>query len=130
MIDMQIRTINFILYGIIALLLILTLTSIVNTVNGSIDNRRREFAVIKSVGIDDKSFHKMIFLESTIIAFKGIISGLVISYILVKWSMIKYNNLILVVAVDSNDMKLIEFPIKEELIGVSFILAIMHITFI
>ena len=44
--------------------------------------RKKEFAVLKSVGMSDKEFKKMIILESSLYSFKSLIYGLIISLVI------------------------------------------------
>ncbi len=59
--------------------------NILNTVSTSIKLRRREFAVLRSVGMNKKSFNKMIMIESAFYSIKSLLYGLplgiVISYL-------------------------------------------------
>lgn len=68
------KIIKVFMYGFILLISLITFVNIINTITTSIAARRREFAMIKSVGITPKAFDKMIALESM---FYGIYSLLV-----------------------------------------------------
>lgn len=52
------------IYGFITLITIISIMNIINTISNSMNERRREFAMIRSVGMTPKSFKKMIYLES------------------------------------------------------------------
>ncbi|MCM1286304.1 MAG: FtsX-like permease family protein [Acetobacter sp.] len=58
------KVIKVFMYGFIALITMVTFVNIINTITTSIASRRRELAMIKSVGITPRGFKKMISLES------------------------------------------------------------------
>ncbi len=66
-------------YGFITLITLVTLANIVNTVSTSIDLRRREFAMYKSVGATQKGFYKMVLLESIFYGLRALIIALPLS---------------------------------------------------
>lgn len=66
-------------YGFIALITLITVANIINTISTSIDTRRREFAMIKSVGAAPKGFKKMITLESMFYGVKSLVFAIPIS---------------------------------------------------
>lgn len=51
-------------FGFIALITLISIMNIINTISNSMNERRREFAMIRSVGMTPKSFKKMIYYES------------------------------------------------------------------
>ena len=68
------------LYGFIAIITAICIANIFNTISTSISLRRREFAMLKSVGMTPKSFNKMINYESWFYGIKGLLYGLPISF--------------------------------------------------
>lgn len=60
----QNKVIKVFMYSFILLITMITFTNIINTITTSIALRRREFAMIKSVGITPSGFKKMISFES------------------------------------------------------------------
>lgn len=58
------KVIKIFMYGFILLITMITFVNIINTITTNVASRRREFAVIKSVGITPKDFEKMVSLES------------------------------------------------------------------
>lgn len=66
-------------YGFVALISLITVFNIINTISSSIASRKKEFAMMKSVGITPKGFNKMIMLESAFYGIKAVIFGLPIS---------------------------------------------------
>lgn len=69
------------IYGFIALITLITLANITNTISTGIDLRRKEFAMLKSVGTTQKGFYKMICLESILYAVKSLIIAIPLSII-------------------------------------------------
>ena len=77
------NTVTFVIqvfvYGFIALISLITVANIINTVSTNIALRRKEFAMLKSVGTTPKGFSKMISLESVFYALKAVVIGVPIS---------------------------------------------------
>ena len=67
------------LYGFVALITLIGVTNIFNTVSTNVALRRREFAMLKSVGLTPGGFNKMINYESTFYGLKALAYGLPIS---------------------------------------------------
>jgi len=66
-------------YGFIVLITAISIANIFNTISTSISLRKREFAMLKSVGMTGKSFNKMISYESIFYGLKALLYGLPIS---------------------------------------------------
>lgn len=66
-------------YGFIILISLICIANIFNTVSTNIALRRREFAMLRSVGMTPKSFGKMIRFESIFYGIKGLLYGIPIS---------------------------------------------------
>lgn len=77
------NTIAFVLqvfvYGFIALITLITIANIINTISTGIAMRRKEFAMLKSVGTTPKGFRKMVMLESVFYGLKALVFALPIS---------------------------------------------------
>lgn len=87
----QIQTlliIQIFVYGFIALMILFSLLNIVNMMSASIDKRKKEFAMMLSVGMSPTGIKKMIFYESLIYGLKTFLYGLPIC-ILIEWTMYK-----------------------------------------
>lgn len=86
------NTVVFILevfvYGFIVLITLITVANIINTISTGIQMRRKEFAMLKSVGTTPKGFRKMVSLESVFYGLKALIFALPIS-ILISYAMNK-----------------------------------------
>ena len=70
------------IYGFIALISLITIFNIINTVSTGIAMRKKEFAMLKSVGTTPKGFNKMIALESAFYGIKALLFGLPISAVI------------------------------------------------
>ena len=70
------------MYGFTALLTLIAVANIVNTISTGVLLRRKEFAMYKSVGMAQGGFKKMIFLETVLYGLKALMAGLPISVIL------------------------------------------------
>lgn len=66
-------------YGFIALITLITIANIINTISTGIALRRKEFAMLKSVGTTPSGFRKMISLESVFYGLKALVFALPIS---------------------------------------------------
>jgi putative ABC transport system permease protein len=69
-------------YGFIVLITMITIANIINTISTGIALRRKEFAMLKSVGTTPKGFTKMISLESAFYGMKAVIFGIPISLLI------------------------------------------------
>ncbi len=74
--------INIFLYGFITVISLIGVTNIFNTITTSMSLRKREFAVLKSIGMTSKEFNRMINLESIFIGSKSLIYGTIIGTII------------------------------------------------
>ena len=66
-------------YGFICLITLICLVNVFNTITTSMLLRTREFAMIRSVGMDSKSFNKMIRFESLFYGLKALLYGIPLS---------------------------------------------------
>lgn len=69
-------------YGFITLISLITIANIINTISANIALRRKDFAMLKSVGTTPKGFSKMVSLESVFYALKAVIFGVPISVLI------------------------------------------------
>ena len=70
------------IYGFIVLITLITIANIINTISTGISLRRKEFAMLKSVGITPKGFRKMICLESFFYGERALIVAIPVSLFL------------------------------------------------
>ena len=70
------------MYGFTVLLTLIAIANIVNTISTGVLLRRKEFAMYKSVGLDNTGFKKMIRLETLLYGIKALIWGIPVSLLL------------------------------------------------
>ena len=70
------------LYGFIIVIALIGITNIFNTVTTNMNLRRREFAMLKSIGMTNKEFNRMIRLESFFYGTKSLAIGIPLGCIL------------------------------------------------
>ncbi len=70
------------LYGFIIVITLIGITNIFNTITTSMELRRQEFAMLKSIGMTKKEFNRMIRLETVFMGTKSLTFGIVIGTIL------------------------------------------------
>ena len=75
-------------YGFIAVITLIGITNIFNTLTSNIELRQKGFAMLKSIGMTKKEFNRMVNLETIFYSVKallyGIILGLIASYAIYK----------------------------------------------
>ncbi len=86
--------IGILLYGFIALVTLIGVTSVFNTINTSIALRRKEFSVLRSIGLSPKDFNKMIRYESLLYGLKALIIGIPISFVVMYLLLRAFNNIV------------------------------------
>lgn len=74
--------INIFLYGFIALISAIGIANIFNTISTNINLRKREFAMLKSIGMTEKGFKKMLDLECIFYGTKALLLGLPIGILI------------------------------------------------
>lgn len=79
----MILAIKILLYGFISLVSLIGITSVFNTIHTSINLRRKEFAMLRSMGLTPRGFNKMILFESLFFGLKSLFFGLPVSFIFV-----------------------------------------------
>ena len=81
-----ILTIKIFLYGFIAVVSLIGITNIFNTVTTGMELRGKEFAMLQSIGMTKREFDKMIRMESVFYGSKaliiGVVSGTLLSYVI------------------------------------------------
>lgn len=75
-----VTVIKIFLYGFISLVTLIGVTSVFNTINTSIALRRKEFAVLRSIGLTPKGFNKMMCFESLFYGMKALLYGIPVSF--------------------------------------------------
>lgn len=67
-------------YGFIVLISLIAMANVFNTISTGLMLRRREFAMLRSVGLTQKSFYRMMRYECLIYGIKGLFWGLCLSF--------------------------------------------------
>lgn len=62
-------------YGFVSVISLVSITNIVNTISTNINLRKRELAIIKSIGVTPGGFNKMIYLESFLYGVLSLLYG-------------------------------------------------------
>ena len=68
--------VSIFLYGFIAVITLIGVTNIFNTITSNLELRQKEFAMLKSVGMTKKEFNRMINLETIFYSIKALIYGI------------------------------------------------------
>lgn len=80
--------ISIFLYGFITVISVIGITNVFNTITTNMALRSREFAILKSIGMTEKEFRKMIRYESILYGTKalacGVPVGVLLSYLLYR----------------------------------------------
>ena len=76
---------NIFVYTFIVIITLISITNIFNTISTNMMLRKKEFAMLRAMGMTDEEFNRMIFLESMLYALKALLYGLVISFILLYY---------------------------------------------
>ena len=63
-------------YGFVTVISLVSMTNIINTISTNINLRKRELAIIKSIGVTPKGFNKMIYLESFLYGALALLYGI------------------------------------------------------
>ena len=106
-------------YGFIVLISLICIANLCNTIRTSFILRRREFAMLKSVGMTPRAFHKMIQMESMFYGLKALLYGLPVSiFITVK----------IFKTVDENFMSEFIFPWLNYGIGIAAIFLVVGVS--
>jgi putative ABC transport system permease protein len=76
----MITILNIFAYGFVILISLIAMTNVFNTISTNIGLRRREFAMLKSVGMTAGGFNKMMNYECLLYGVKGLMYGLPVSF--------------------------------------------------
>ncbi len=110
--------ISIFLYGFIAVITLIGITNIFNTITTNMNLRKKEFAMLKSIGMTKKEFNRMIRLESIFYGVKALVIGIPIGIVL-SYGM--YN-------VFKNSMEMVYvLPIKAICISIIFVAIVIGI---
>ena len=110
--------ISIFLYGFIGVITLIGITNIFNTITTNMNLRKKEFAMLKSIGMTKREFNRMIRLESIFYGVKSLVIGIPIG-ILLSYGM--YN-----VFKDNMGMEYV-LPVKAIFIAVVFVAIVIGI---
>ncbi len=69
-------------YGFIVLISLIAAANVFNTISTNISLRRRDFAMLKSLGMSKKEFNRMLSFESLLYGTKSLLYGLIVSTVI------------------------------------------------
>ncbi len=72
--------VNILVYGFITLVTLIGVTSVFNTINTSMLLRKKEFAILRSIGLSPKGFNRILQFETLIFGFKSLLYALPVSF--------------------------------------------------
>ena len=110
--------ISIFLYGFITVITLIGITNIFNTITTNMNLRKKEFAMLKSVGMTKKEFNRMIRLESIFYGLKSLIIGIPIG-ILLSYAIYK--------GFETNMGMPYVLPVKAILISIVFVAVVITI---
>lgn len=73
------------MYGFISVITLIGITNIFNTITANMSLRQKEFATLKSIGMTEKEFNKMINLETIFYSTKSLIFGIILGILGSVW---------------------------------------------
>lgn len=83
LVNNMIIVIKILLYGFITLVTLIGVTSVFNTINTSIALRRKEFSMLRSMGLTPKGFNKILYFESLFFGLKSLIYAIPVSLVVI-----------------------------------------------
>jgi len=110
---------QFLLYFVIGFILMIAVTSVFNTITTGMQLRKNEFAMLRSVGMTPKGFHKMVFFESLLFGIKSLFYGISFSLFII-WLFYKIQNI-----VPNNESPKMPFPTNYIIITIIVIMIIV-----
>ncbi|PPA84191.1 cell division protein FtsX [Brevibacillus laterosporus] len=90
--EQQILMMSVFSYGFIVLISAISIANIFNTISTGLSLRKREFAMLKSVGLTPKGFAKMMNYESIFYGVKSLLFGLPISFVVMYLTYRAFSN--------------------------------------
>ena len=105
------------IYGFIIVVSLIGITSVFNTINSNMYLRKKEFALLKSIGMTKKEFNNMILLESVFYSLKSLLYGIILGII---GSIIVYK-----IFADNTDFGYI-FPLKAIIVSIILVIILVY----
>ena len=110
--------ISIFLYGFIAVITLIGVTNIFNTITSNMELRQKEFAMLKSVGMTKKEFNRMINLETIFYCSKSLFYGITLGLL---------GSFIIHIAFNKDIQMNYELPLNPMLISILFVFVIVFI---
>ena len=82
---MVVTIVNVFSYGFIIIISLIALANVFNTISTSIMLRRREFAMLRSIGLSRKGFSRMMNYESMIYGLRSLVFGIPVAILMTVW---------------------------------------------
>lgn len=82
---MMVMVVDVFSYGFIILISLIALANVFNTISTNVNLRRREFAMLRSIGLSEKGFRKTLNYECIIYGLKGLLWGLPAALLMTYW---------------------------------------------
>lgn len=122
------RTIKICLYLIIGFIGLIGITSIYNTISTSLNLRRREFGILRSIGLSPIGFSKIILYESIFLSLKTLFYAIPISIgvIYVIFKIMHFEDAI--INQDSYGLTKVMFPIEYFIMSFIIVFIVVFIT--
>ena len=86
--------IKILLYGFISLVTLIGVTSVINTINTSIALRKKEFAVLRSIGLTPRGFNKMLLFECILFGIKSLLYGIPVALLVTVLLHLSMNDIV------------------------------------
>lgn len=112
--------VKLLVYGFVVLVTLIGVTSVFNTINTSIHLRRKEFAMLRSVGLSSHGFNKILLFESLFFGLKSLLYSLPVSLGIIYLLYLSFTNM--------TDYDRILIPYKSILIAVIGVFIIILIS--
>lgn len=107
------------LYGFIAVIALIGITNIFNTITTNMNLRRSEFAILKSIGMTTKEFNRLINLETIFYSVKSLLIGIPLGVII---------SYLIFMAFNSGDMVLqYELPLGGIIISITAVFILVYV---
>ena len=117
--------IKTVMYGFSTLVTLIVLANMVNTISTGVILRRKEFAMLRSVGMTEKGFKKMITLETFLYGIRSLVVAIPLSLI-VSYGMVKKANSTMAFEV-SIPIYLLVMVVVFVVLGVSMLLSVSKV---
>ena len=79
-------------YGFLVLMSLIAMANVFNTISTNMMLRRREFAMLKSIGMTEQGFGKMLYFECLMYGSKALLYGIPVSVLISVWIAKTINN--------------------------------------